>query len=113
METLLMSSTAQSMGIVVSLAIAGSIFENQALAHVRDVLPGVSKQQVKDAITGTNSELFDTLAGDVRGKVISAIVNALSSVYLVVLVAGVTVLLISVFLSVGGPRKNAPNQKVI
>lgn len=94
------------MGIVVSLAIAGSIFENQALAHVRNILPDVNEQEVKDAITGTNSKLFSTLDNGVRDNVISAIVNALSSVYLVVLVAGVTVLIISICLVVGASTPN-------
>ena len=86
------------MGIVISLAVAGSIFQNRAVANVVRVLPGVDKTRLRSAITGTDSAYFASLAYDERMRVVNGIVKALSDVYIVVMVAGAVVVLLAVFL---------------
>lgn len=86
------------MGIVVSLAIAGSIFQNRAVANVVRVLPNVDTDQLRSAITGTDSAYFTSLGSMERIKVVEGIVKALSDVYIVVMVAGAVVVLLAIFL---------------
>ena len=45
----------QSMGIVISLAIAGTIFQNRAVSNVVSILPSVDTSSLHSAITGTDS----------------------------------------------------------
>ena len=86
------------MGIVISLAIAGAIFQNRAVSNVVSSLPGVNTSNLRSAITGTNSAYFGTLSRGERVKVVDGIVKALSDVYIVVIIAGATVVLLAVFL---------------
>ena len=86
------------MGIVISLAIAGSIFQNRAVANVVRVLPGVDNARLRSAITGTDSAYFASLASTERTQVVDGIVKALSDVYVVVMVAGAVVVVLAIFL---------------
>ena len=81
------------MGIVISLAIAGAIFQNRAVSNVLSILPDANESSLWQAITGMDSSYLATLSSTDRVRVISAVVSALSSVYIVVIVGGaVTVL---------------------
>ena len=88
------------MGIVISLAIAGAIFQNQAVSNVLSVLPNVDESSLRGAITGTDSTYFSTLSHSDRAQVIGAIVAALSSVYIVIIAGGGLVVIIACFLPV-------------
>lgn len=91
-------SFGQSIGIVISLAIAGAIFQNRAVSNVVSILPGVDISGLRSAITGTDSAYFASLSPAERGSVTEGIVKALGDVYVVVIVAGATVILLAVFL---------------
>ena len=86
------------MGIVISLAVAGSIFQNRAVANVVRVFPGVDKTRLRSAITGTDSAYFASLASAERMQLVTGIVKALSDVYIVVMVAGAVVVVLAIFL---------------
>lgn len=86
------------MGIVISLAIAGAIFQNRAVSNVVSILPGVNTSSLRSAITGSDSAYFASLHLAERKSVVDGIVKALDDVYIVVIIAGATVVLISVFL---------------
>ena len=86
------------MGIVISLAIAGSIFQNRAVANVVRVLPGVDNARLRSAITGTDSAYFQTHEYTERAQVVGGIVKALSDVYVVVIIAGAVVVVLAIFL---------------
>ena len=86
------------MGIVISLAIAGAIFQNRAVSNVVSILPGVDVSSLRSAITGTDSTYFASLSREERVSVVREIVKALSDVYIIVIVAGATVFLLAVFL---------------
>lgn len=88
------------MGIVVSLAIAGAIFQNQALSKIVRVLPHVDKASLREAITGTDSTYISSLPPADRAKVIGGIADAIGSVYIVVIVAGATTVVLACFLPV-------------
>lgn len=89
------------MGIVISLAVAGAIFQNQALSNVLSVLPNVDEASLRGAIIGTDSTYFSTLPPTDRAQVIRGIVAALSSVYVVLVCTGAVVVIIACFLPVG------------
>lgn len=91
------------MGIVVSLAIAGAVFQNHAFSKVVSILPDVDKSRLREAIIGTDSTYFGILSASDRSRLLDAIVSALSSVYVVVIVAGATTLLIACVLPVSSP----------
>lgn len=88
------------MGIVVSLAVAGAIFQNRAVTNVLRILPGVDITIIRGAITGTNSAYFSGLAPADGIRVIEGIVRALSDVYVVVIFAGTSVIILAIFLPV-------------
>ena len=88
----------QSMGIVISLAIAGAIFQNRAVSNVVSILPGADTSSLRSAITGTDSTYFAGLSLGERVSVVDGIVKALSDVYIVVIIAGATVVLLAIFL---------------
>lgn len=97
-KELTQSRLGQSIGIVISLAIAGAIFQNRAVSNVVSILPGVDISGLRSAITGTDSAYFASLSPAERGSVTEGIVKALGDVYVVVIVAGATVILLAVFL---------------
>lgn len=88
------------MGIVIALAIAGAIFQNLAVSNVLSVLPDANKSDLRQAITGTDSNYFATLPPSQRVMVITGIASALSSVYIVVIVGGAVTVILACFLPV-------------
>lgn len=94
------SKLAQSMGFVTSLAIAGLIFQNQAIVQVAATLPNIDLESVRSATTGTNSEFLKILPSTERLAILRGIVKTLGSVYVVIIVVCAIVVLIACFLSV-------------
>ena len=88
------------MGIVIALAIAGAIFQNLAVSNVLSVLPEANRSNIRQAITGTDSNYIATIPPSQRVMVISAIAAALSSVYIVVIVGGAVTVVLACFLPV-------------
>ena len=86
------------MGIVISLTIAGAIFQNRAVIYVVRILPGVDISSLRTAITGTNSAYLASLSHAERGRVVDGIVKALDDVYIVVIIAGALVVSLALFL---------------
>lgn len=79
---------AQNLGIVLALAISGAMFQNKAIDDLQELLPHMSRSQLRSAISGTSSELFKQISADTRAKVLHAIVDAMSRTYYLVIVAG-------------------------
>ena len=92
------------MGIVVSLAIAGAVFENEAFHKVLVIMPNVDRSTLRQGITGTDSSYFTTLTTTNRTRVLDAVILALGSVYIVVMIAGAFVLVIACLLPVSCER---------
>lgn len=69
--------------------------------HVARVLPGYQHDDLRNAITGTYSSFLNSVGTQqTKQEVIHGIVKALSSVYVVVIVAGAVVTIIAVLLPV-------------
>ncbi|KAJ5536079.1 major facilitator superfamily transporter [Penicillium frequentans] len=89
---------AQNIGIVLALAISGSVFQNQALDSLQKLLPGIPREALRGAISGSNSDLIKTIPAETQAKVIHAIVYAMSHTYYLVITAAVMTAVGSLFL---------------
>ncbi|KAJ5524144.1 hypothetical protein N7494_010794 [Penicillium frequentans] len=88
----------QNIGIVLALAISGSVFQNQALDSLQKLLPRIPREALRGAISGSNSDLIKTIPAETQAKVIHAIVYAMSHTYYLVITAAVMTAVGSLFL---------------
>jgi hypothetical protein len=91
-------SLAQITGITLALAIANAVFFNESVRSLKTILPGVDPERIKDTISGTQSEFFQSLVPGVREQVLEAIVDALSKSYILVMTAGALVAVLSLLM---------------
>ncbi|KAJ5525432.1 MFS drug efflux transporter [Penicillium frequentans] len=84
---------AQVVGTTIALAIANSVFLNESQRSITHLLPNISIQEVEAVIAGT-STLVSSLPAVEKVKVESAIVDAMSTTYILVIVAGALTLLL-------------------
>lgn len=91
---------AQLSGIALGLAIAGAVFINSAIAHLMEVLPGVSREQLQLAVSGTSGAYLRSLSPELRAAATDAIVAALRKVFIPVYVAAAFSLVLSVLFTV-------------
>jgi hypothetical protein len=93
-------SVGQDLGIVVILAIAGSVYQNSALKNILPVIPDPTRDRAFNVMAGTSNPVFDALADSVKTEVIRQIVKAMSGVW--ALMIGTTALsfVLSFFLGV-------------
>lgn len=89
---------AQVSGITIALTIANSIFLNKAEKSLTAILPGTSRGQIDRAIAGAGSAFVADLDSDLQQRVLGAIVDAISPVYSLCIVAGAVVLVMSMFM---------------
>lgn len=86
----------QTGGITVALAIANSVFINEATKRLNQVFErALSKEEVDAAIAGVGTAFFEKLSPEMRALVLDAIVEAMRKVYLLVTAAGVLVVILS------------------
>ena len=83
-------NVAQVGSMVIGLTISGSIFQNVAFANLKTALAtmGFQNQEIRDAISGTQSAIFRSGSEDVRQAAVRAIVGAMDGVFLLLVVAG-------------------------
>ncbi|OQU94038.1 hypothetical protein CLAIMM_00458 [Cladophialophora immunda] len=94
-------NVAQTGTIVVALAIAGSVFQNVAFDNLKRGLAGVSggtnatrysDAEIRNAIAGTQSVIFQQGNAEVREAAVGAIIGAIDSVYIMGIAAGAVTL---------------------
>ncbi|KAK7757292.1 Efflux pump dep3 [Diatrype stigma] len=71
----------QDLGMVLFLAICGSMFHNISVDHVGAALPDLSEAEIGDLIAGTSSEAFRRLTDAQKQVVIPQIAEALRGVW--------------------------------
>ncbi|KAI4105904.1 MAG: hypothetical protein LQ339_003222 [Xanthoria mediterranea] len=91
-------SIGQSIGVVLFLSVAGTIFNNEAIKAVTPILVGVSETEVEGAIAGTSSSIFETLDEATRARVVEAIIQSLDKVYGLIIGGGALVFILAFFL---------------
>jgi hypothetical protein len=100
---------AQVSSLTILLAIANSVFLNEAQTGIRTVLTDVLLSTIQGAIAGVGSRFVVLLLPEMRNMVIKAIVQAMGKVYILGISAGVFLTLLSLgmrrerlFLTAGG-----------
>ena len=100
---------AQVSGVTIALAIANSVFLNKSQEGIQAILPDVSTEVIQQTIAGAGSQFFESLSGEVRAEVLTAIVTAMSKSYILVITAGSLVAVLSLamkrerlFIAAGG-----------
>jgi hypothetical protein len=89
------------MGIVVFLAVAGTIYQNMAIEKVRRVLVGAPESDAVLVTVGTSNPVFEKLAVDVRTRVVDEIISAMSNVWALLMAGMALSFILSFFLGVG------------
>ena len=85
----------QILGATVSLAIADSVFLNDAARGIAALDPTASKSAIYQAVSGAGSNLIQSLDPATRTKALDAIVSSMSKVYILTITAGALVLVVS------------------
>ncbi|KAI1333550.1 major facilitator superfamily domain-containing protein [Xylariaceae sp. FL0016] len=95
-----LQNIAQIGGQVISLGVAGQIYQSTGLRNLRGVLGGYgyTDSEIADAVAGAQSALFSELSGDVRGQAIVAITDAIQMTFVLVPVAGAVMLIAALFM---------------
>ena len=94
-HALAFQNVAQIGSIVISLVIAGQVFQSTAVRNLGDVLAGLgfSNADIHQAVAGTQSAIFQQLSGEIRVQAILAITQAMQKVFIMVVVAGAVLVL--------------------
>ncbi|KAH6670424.1 major facilitator superfamily domain-containing protein [Halenospora varia] len=86
---------AQVSGVTIALAIANSVFLNESQKDISKLLPNVPAEEISAAIAGAGSQFVASLSDAMKRSVLEAIVNAMGQTYILVIVSGAMVLLLS------------------
>lgn len=76
-----LTKPAQIGGIALGLAIASAVFVNGATLQLQDLLPQYPKDQLQAAISGTSSQVLQTLSPELRERALTLIVSNMDKVY--------------------------------
>ncbi|KAF2704734.1 putative HC-toxin efflux carrier [Pleomassaria siparia CBS 279.74] len=88
----------QYLGNTMALAIANSIFLNQSTKNIGQILPDMHPSEIQAAIEGAASGFTNSLDSATRSEVLGAIVRAIDKTYILVIVAGSLVSVLSLFM---------------
>ncbi len=93
-------NTSQIGSIVIALTVSGSIFQNVAYANLQGSLAGLGFEpgEIRAALAGVRSAVFETVPADVRQQAVEGIVTAISDTYALVIASGALMLVASAFL---------------
>jgi hypothetical protein len=80
---------AQDLGMVIFLAICGSIYQNIAIQKVSHAMPKLNATDISNLVAGTSSRTYKALSESERALVAPQITSAMSNVWLFFLVAGI------------------------
>jgi hypothetical protein len=89
-DALALQNMAQIGGTVISLLIAGLLFQSTAAANLARVLAntGFTDADIQSAIAGAKSNIFEELTGDVRDDAILSITQAIQKSFILVIAGG-------------------------
>jgi len=100
---------AQVSGSTIALAIANSVFLNESQDSIAKILPDLPLKEIQEAISGAGSKFLLTLSPELQGQVLTAIVDAISKTYILVITGGALAAVLSLgmkrerlFMAVGG-----------
>ncbi|RYP50673.1 hypothetical protein DL769_010922 [Monosporascus sp. CRB-8-3] len=70
-------TVAQVLGIIFSLAISGSIFQNQSIKYIAAAMPNVPEDELAQLITGASGAFYQNLSDSDQALVVEQIMNAI------------------------------------
>ncbi|KAI9695392.1 MAG: hypothetical protein M1820_008647 [Bogoriella megaspora] len=93
-------NVAQIGGLVIALAISGTVFQNITFLHLSKLLSplGFSAPEIRAAVAGSQSSLFNSLSSHVRSEAIELIVKSIGKIYYLVITAGALCFVAGMFL---------------
>lgn len=99
-----------------SLLIGGQIFQEVAMKNLTHVLQGqgFSQTEIRSAVAGTASTIFDSLSPSMKTAAISAIITAISRVYIISIAASAITIICAAFMKKERlfPKAAAPDMVV-
>jgi hypothetical protein len=114
---------AQIGSVVHALAISGSVFQNVAFRNLKNVFTDAglkfTDEEIRGAVAGAKSLVFQELKPDVKKQAVNAIVDSIGSVYALALAAGALLVVASLGLrwerlfqkpTTEAPKVEAPNK---
>ena len=89
-DALALQNVAQIGSTVISLVIAGQVFQSTATQNLSRVLAGTgfTGPDIQSAIAGAKSAIFEELAGELRTQAILAITLAIQKAFILIIVGG-------------------------
>lgn len=89
-----MQNISQIGGQVIALAISGQIYQSTAIRNLSSALAGngFTEQELRGAVAGARSALFQELEGELRDKALLAVTEAMQMTFVLVPVAGAVML---------------------
>jgi len=91
-------SCGQISGITLSLAIATSIFVNEASNKIRPILPAAPTSLIQATIAGAGATFFKSQNDGDQRRILEAIVSSIDHVYVMVIVGGALAVTLSAFM---------------
>lgn len=82
---------AQFLGNTISLAIANSVFLNDAEAGIKELLPNIATSTIRAAMTGASSGFVESLGKEMQRRVLDVVVDSISKTYILVITPGALV----------------------
>jgi hypothetical protein len=95
--------TGQVLGIILSLAVSGSVFTNRAIDKITTALPNIPAEKVGELITGASGHFYKSLTEADRAVVVAQITSAISEAFYYLVGITALGLITSLFLSVSTP----------
>jgi hypothetical protein len=93
-------NVAQIGGIMIALTISGTVFQNIAFRDLSQVLNGLGfdAEDIRSAIAGAQSVVYEKIPATVKAEAIEAIVQAIDKTYALIIAGSALALVTSVFL---------------
>lgn len=94
-DAIALQNFSQVGGEVISLVLAGQIFQSKAVQNMTAALAdqGFSAADIHSAVAGAQSTIFQQLSGDLRKRAILAITGAIQKSFILVIIAGAALVL--------------------
>ncbi|KAJ9614200.1 hypothetical protein H2200_002336 [Cladophialophora chaetospira] len=93
-------NVAQIGSIVISLTIAGTVFQNLAYENLRSALVeyGFTESELRSAVAGTQSAVFQRGTEEVKQLAVKAIIKSMDSVFILTIAAGAVTVVAAAFM---------------
>lgn len=93
-------SLLQCVGITFFPSLSGNIFQNMGAKYISPLLPSDFSGNPRVILAGASGSEWQNFSEDVQARLVNAIVDAMSNVYIMIIIAGSITALLSPFLGV-------------